>query len=101
MNSYISAHNTLCHRNHNDKRVYLSAEQETEDGSANEHDRLLLPCDAELHRNHFVHPFNIDSSDPDANRENVGIDPEQRPVCTRIYGTQHLHHYLPGKPISN
>ena len=99
--SYIRAYITHLCRNHNERIVYVSAEQLPDDGFAIEHDSILLPFVHEPHHDPFLHPSDDDSSDTEADSENACIDPEQPPVRTRICGTPQLDNRLAGKPISN
>jgi len=72
-----------------------------DDDFAIEQDSSLLPLVHELHRNHFIDPFDNDSNDPEADSENACIDPEQAPVQIWIDGTPNLDNRLVGKHISN
>ena len=99
--SYIDAYITHLRRNHNERIVYISVEKLPDDGLAIEHDSILLPFVHETHHDPFLHPSDDDSSDTEADTENVCINPEQTPVRTRICGTPHLDNHLAGKPVSN
>jgi hypothetical protein len=74
--SYIGDFITHLRRNHKERIVYVSAVQLPDDGFEIEHDSILLPFVHEPHHNPFLHPFNDDSSDTEANSENACIDPE-------------------------
>jgi len=99
--SYIGAYiSHLCH-DHTERIVSVSGESLPDDGFAIEEDSILLSFVHETHRNPVLHPSDEDSSDTEANDENVWIDPEQPPVRTSICGTPHWDNGPAGKLISN
>jgi hypothetical protein len=65
----------------------LKAKQLPDDGFAIEHNSILLTFVHEPHRNPFLHPSNVDSSDTEADSENSCIDLEHPPGQTHIHGT--------------
>jgi len=81
--------------------VYISIQQRPDDGFAIERNCILIPFVSEPHCKAFLHHSEDDSSDTEADSENVCIDLEQAPVWTPIYGTPHLDNNLARKPISN
>jgi len=98
---HIGAYITHLHRDHKERIVYISAEQLPDNGFAIEHDSILLPFVHEPHHVPFLHPYDEDFSNTEADRENACIDPEQPAVRTHIYSTPRLDNRLAGKPISN
>jgi hypothetical protein len=99
--SYIGAYITHLRCDHQERILYVSAEQLPDDGFAIKHDRILLPFVHEPHYNPFLHPSDNDSSVSEADSENACIDPEQPPVRTHICGSPHLDNRLAGQPIRN
>jgi len=74
--SHIGAYITQLRRDHKERIVYVSAEQLPDDGFAIEHDSILLPFVHETHHDPSFHPSDVDSSDTEADSEDVCIDPE-------------------------
>jgi len=64
--SYIGAYITHLHRDHEERIVYVSAEQLPDDGVAIEYDSIVFPFIHEPHRNPIPHPSNYNSSDTEA-----------------------------------
>jgi len=81
--------------------VYLSTEHLPHDCFAIEHNSILPQFVHKPDHDHFPHPSDTDSSDTEANRNNLYIGPEQPPVRTCIYATPNFDNRLTGKPISN
>jgi hypothetical protein len=101
MYCYIGAYITYLRCDQKDRILYVSAKQLADDGFPIEHDSILLPFVPEPHQNAFLHPYDDDSSDTEADSENACIDPEQAPVRTRICGSPQRDNRQAGKPISH
>jgi hypothetical protein len=99
--SYIGAYITHLRCDHKARIAYVSAEQLPGDGFAIEQDSIVLPFVHEPHNDPSLHPSDDDSSDTEADIENVCIDPVQPPVRTHICSTTHLDNRLASKPISD
>jgi len=101
MYSYIGAYITHLRCNHEEATLAVSAEQLPDNGSAIEHDSILLPFVDELHHDPVHHPSDNVSSHTEADSENASVDPEQPPVLPGIYGTRLFHNHRAGKPWGN
>jgi len=99
--SYISAYITHLGRYHEGRIPYISAQRVPDDGSVFEHVIILYPYITEPHRDPVLHPSDNDSSDIEADSDNVSIDLAQPPGRRYIYSTLHLENYLAGRTNTN
>jgi len=88
-------------RNHNQRNIYISAEELPDGGFVIMHNSILLPSFHGQHCDLYLHPSNDDSSDTEADSENACIDPEQPLFQTRSYVTLQLDNQPASKRISD